>query len=244
MNKNKFSRRKFLQVFAGFSIVPVLDKLHKFFPEINQIYTERDATVRAILDVPDDIVMEVIKGKKASEMISQVLQSHDAHLLTSKLRTYHPVMKESRVTSLSWADGSQNAVVISIPFTDPDKNLAVLQYTKNDSNTQTSMVKFLNKKDLTKARLYTVENGEVLSFSGSLEANNLGLAATTQSSTCTASILIQCLGLWGCSGYGLAVCAAALILCPFTIVSCFAVYTCVLYCGGAWSYCFCWACGC
>jgi len=65
MNKNKFSRRKFLQVFAGFSIVPVLDKLHKFFPEINQIYTERDATVRAILDVPDDIVMEVIKGKKS-----------------------------------------------------------------------------------------------------------------------------------------------------------------------------------
>ena len=244
MNKNNWSRRKFLHMVSGLSIVPFIGKLQKFFPETDTAFTKSDAKVRAILQIPDDLVMQVIDGEKAAMMISQALEYNDARILEKSLTSFQPIIKEAHITSLSWANGTQNATVISVPFSDPQNNIATLQCVTKDGAAEINMVEFLDQKDWTKAKIHTIKNGEISTFDANPGSTIAGASVSSLDSTCTPEILIQCLGLWGCSGLALATCAAALILCPFTIWSCVAVYVCTLYCGGAWSYCFCWACGC
>lgn len=244
MKKNIWSRRKFLQIFSGLSVVPIMGNLQKFFPETNATFLRSDAKVRAVLQIPDDLVMESLDEEKAAKIISQVLEYKDAHILLKSQASFEPVTKEAHVTTMSWANGTLNATVISIPLRDPQNNIATLQCVTKDGVAEINMVEFLDQKDWTKAKIHTIKNGDISIFDANPSSTIAGGPVETQASACTAQTLIQCLGLWGCSGLALATCAAALILCPFTIWSCIAVYTCTLYCGGAWSYCFCWACGC
>ncbi|MBE0411502.1 MAG: hypothetical protein IBX69_17395 [Anaerolineales bacterium] len=243
MKKNKLSRHNFLQIVAGLGIVPLMSKLQRFFPEVYTTNAKIDAKARAILQIPDDLIFKAIDGEKAEKLIQQVLNNTNVRILSESLASYHPITKESHVTSLLWANGTQKANVISIPFIDHQNNIAVLQYVTKNGFSEINMVEFLDQKDLKKAKIHSIEKGNISTFEVNPEVAFAEGSDNNLSSTCTPSILIQCLGLWGCSGYALVVCSAALLLCPFTIWSCFAVYTCLLYCGGAWSYCFCWACG-
>lgn len=244
MKKSNWSRRKFLQMVSGLSFVPVMGGLQKFFPEINSSYRRGDAKLRSVLQIPDDLVMHAFDEEKSAKIVSRALNFSDSRTLVKSLPSFQPVTSQAHVTDMSWANGTQKATVISIPFKDPQNNIAVLQCVMNDAVAEINVVQFLDKEDWTSAKIHTIKNGNVSIIDANLHSIKLGEPIETQASACTAQTLIQCLGLWGCSGLALATCAAGLILCPFTIWSCIAVYTCSLYCGGAWSYCFCWACGC
>lgn len=244
MGNNRFSRRQFLQMASGLGIVPLVGKLQKFFPEADTAFANNDEKIRAILQIPNDLEMKIIEGKQAEMMISQALAYKDAKKLQKSLKSFAPVVDEAHVTEMSWENGMQNVTVISIPFMNPEGDTAVLQCVIKDEVAEINMAEFLNQDDLSKAKIHTVKNGKIAGFDADLATTSVGRQLVTESSTCTAQILIQCLGLWGCSGLALTTCATALLLCPFTIWSCIAVYTCTLYCGGAWSQCYCWACGC
>jgi hypothetical protein len=244
MNKKNVSRRQFLHMLSGIGVTPFIAKLSKFFPETNSSLAKRDAKVRALLELPEDLEMQAIEGDQAAAIISQVLEYGDTVKLLKSFKPYKPALDGAHVTAISWEYGAKKATVVSIPFTHAKTGVAVLQCVLKDEAAEIFMVKFQDQENLSVAKVYTVKNGEAAVFDADLATTPVGGPAVIAEGTCTAQILIQCLGLWGCSGLALTTCAAALILCPFTIWSCIAVYTCALYCGGAWSYCFCWACGC
>jgi hypothetical protein len=242
VNMHNWQRRKFLRKMSSLSLVPLLGGLQKFFPEINTVWAKSDAKMKAFLNIPEDLVMKAFEAEKASQVSLETLGKKESKTLLSGLVSFEPVIKEAHVTSLSWANGDQNALVVSIPLMNPQKRVATLISVTKDGVSEINLVEFLEDQNWTKAKIHTIKEGKVSSIDASAQATLSGASAAAD--TCTADILIQCLGLWGCSGLALSTCAAALILCPFTIFSCVAVYTCTLYCGGAWSYCFCWACGC
>lgn len=192
--------------------------------------------------LPDDLVVEPIKGEKASNIIASVMEKADGLALRGALPSFHPVPNEARVTSAVWAEGTQQAIIVAIHFTNHHGEGAILQQiTLNGTVESITMVRIPDNLDTTKAKIYKIVNKQVDVIN--LGAMSSGFANAT-STSCTRDLMISCLQQYGCSGWTLVACITALLTCPFTLWGCVAAYACTLYCGGAWSNCWCLLCGC
>jgi hypothetical protein len=243
MKRKGVSRREFLSMVSGLGIATAIGKLLKFFPEVDSALAQGGTPINPLLQAPKDLVLKPIQGQAASQVISQALKSKDVRALREKLPAFQPALGESKVTSAVWSKGTQKATVVAIPFTNPQKAEAVLQYITVNGVTQSIMVEFTDPSNLTKARMYSVANQQV-NFVDSTSNVQPGGLSTASGSNCNKNKMIACLQAWGCSGLALTLCIAAFISCPFFIGSCIAAWACTLYCGGAFSKCWCWLCGC
>jgi hypothetical protein len=206
--------------------------LAQLFPEANIVAgKEGPGTAAAILKKPDDLLLRVIEGKQASNLISDVLSHEDVRTLLGVLPAYSPVIGEARVQSGAWQRGRHRAVGVSIPLIDAMAGEAALLYVETDGVPSSVLVEFPNPADRTNARIHVASGGRVT------DVDTLAAAATT---ACTVDCLLRCLPLYGCSGLALTLCTAALLTCPFFFPTCFAAWGCTLYCGGAFAQCNCW----
>lgn len=245
MNKKSFSRRDFVRVMSGIGVVGISEKLLKFFPEVKPVLAKGgSSTGTSLPSLPDDLVVEPIKGEKASNIISSVMEKADGLALRRALPSFHPVPNEARVTSAVWAEGTQKAIIVAIHFTNHHGEGAILQQvTLNGTLKSITMVRIPDNLDTTKARIYKIVNKQVDVIN--IGATPSGVANVTSTSTsCTRDLMISCLQQYGCSGWTLTACIASLLTCPWTLWGCVAAYACTLYCGGAWSNCWCLLCGC
>lgn len=161
MNKKSVSRRDFLKIVSGLGIAPVLGKLLKFFPEVDSVWAKGGTSTNTLLQPPKDLILKPIQGQKASQIISQVLGSDDVRTLQGKLPSFQPIVDEARVTSAVWSKGTQQAIVVAIPFKNLQEAEAVLQHVTTNGIPQPVMIEFTDKADMTKARMYTVAKNQV-----------------------------------------------------------------------------------
>jgi len=243
MNKKSFSRRDFLRIVSGLGMGTALGKLLKFFPEVDPVFAKTELPADTPLPpLPPDLVVKPIKGKEASEIISQVMESPEGIALRGALSSFQAVPNEARVSSAIWSAGAQNAIIASIHFADHQGKEAVLQYVAVNGSSETVMIVIPDNLDTTRAKIYTVAGRQVnvIDTSAALPSG----ASIAASSNCNQTQMINCLQAWGCSGWALTSCIVAFLSCPFTLFGCVAAFACSAYCGGAFSQCWCWLCGC
>lgn len=245
MNKKVFSRRDFLRMISGLSGATVLGKLLNFFPEADPVFAKSDpSTNDSLPPLPSDLVVEPIEGKKASVIISEVMKSADGLALRSRLPSpFQPVLKEARVSSAVWANRTQNALLVSIPFLNHQGEDAVLQQVTLNGATETMMVVIPEDLDITKARIYTIGGKEIRVIDAATTTAFDAVAAAVPP-TCNRTAIINCVKGSGCSGLALTMCVTSLLTCPWTVIGCIAATVCTIYCGVSFSKCWCRLCGC
>jgi len=238
MSKKRLSRREFLNFASKLGITTAIGSLLSFFPEAKMAFAKGSADGGPIPEMPEDMVMTAIEGDKAQKWVATVLKNRETKMLRKSLSSpqYHPVADSAQVTSLAWEGGTQQATVVSISFNHPKGGEAVLLHIILNGVAHSAMAEYADPSDFSNATFYLIEGDKAVAAVSDITPQVL--------STCTVENMVQCLGLWGCAGYGLTACITAFILCPWLPPSCVAAYVCTLWCGGAFSKCYCWACGC
>lgn len=241
MNRKSFSRRDFFRIVSSLGISTALAKLLNFFPEVDPAFAK---SREALPPLPPDLVVKPIKGKKAAQILSQVMESADALALRGALPAeFEAVLQEARVSSATWARGTQNAIIVSVPFVNHQGEQAVLQQITLNGVTESVMAVIPGDLDTTQAKIYTVVDEQVNVIDTALAASP-DVAAAAVPPTCTRTAVINCVKASGCSGLALTMCITSLLTCPWTVIGCIAATVCTAYCGVSFSRCWCKLCGC
>lgn len=234
MNVPCLSRRSLLRSGINLGIVSVVAPLARLFPEAS-IAAGREArksTAATIANLPEDLVLRVIEGRRADRLVAQTLADEDVQALLNVLPAYRPVTDEARVQSGMWQGRRHQAIGISIPLVSDNGGEAAILHIVTDGVPSSVLVEFPNPADRAIHHIYVASAGRA--------ADTEPTITVPAATSCNTDCFLRCLPLYGCSGLALTLCAAALLTCPFFFPTCFMAWACTLYCGGAFAQCSCW----
>ncbi len=232
MSNKPISRRNFLSGMFKTVTAGMLASILRFVPEAQGVLAAEGR-------LPKDTRVDRLTGVAAADAIAAALNARISKRLLSKLNAnFAADTSNGMAVSASWSNTSGESYVMPVvvlPFKDGKGGEAYLFYSPIDEGAQSIMVDLkANRKALIEAKIYQVINGAITVNPVSSTAKGSPQPATH---LCNQDCMIQCLQLYGCSGLSLTLCIAAIIACPFSIISCIGAWACTLYCGGAFSIC-------
>ena len=233
MNKRQISRRGFLDRIAKITSAAVLAKFLKFIPEASTVFANTGGSKNGY--PPKDANIQQLSGDEAQKIIEYSINNKTSQQLQNFLSDFSPQLDNAFVISVSWTDEETKenleGPAAAITLKNGSDVEAYLYFSSINGDDQFALVKpLINNQKFEAVDVYTVQDNAI----GTQRVD----VSQTRSDLCTVDCMVQCLQLYGCSGYAITVCMASIIACVAAPPACIVAYACTLYCGGAFSICF------